>query len=104
MTNITVRREYEREGFEQLIEGLEGLLVAGMHIDQQGNGSIDQREIERLGLDGLQQMLGDQTLKMETLGLQRIGQIIGLMGRAAEEHKKGYSVRPQSRLWMDQGP
>ena len=31
MTNITVRREYEREGFEQLIEGLEGLLVVGMH-------------------------------------------------------------------------
>jgi len=86
MTNITVRREYERKAFEQLIEGLEGLLI------------------ERLGLDGLRQMLGSQTLKMETLGFQRISQIVGLMGMAAEEHKKGYSIRPQSRRWMDQGP
>lgn len=84
MEKLIARTAYDREGFEQLVEELEGLFVSGKQVDHWGEQVLDQQQLEQLGLKGLRKMLGKGNLqRADTLGVARIAQIIGLASIAA---------------------
>lgn len=96
MAEIVTSNQFEAETgeFGGVVSGAEALLITGMNFGD----TINQEEVEQLGLTGLQQMLGDEKFRrIETLGLKRIAQIVGLMGLAAKVHKRGYRIQAQSQ-------